>query len=115
MEASTLATTKSPSPVATISGALGCASVAFFVLGPISIQLGITSPFIGFRIFTLGILLALLALVLGAVALWLTRSASGRSGFRLDTFPRTASRSGWSDVPLLPDWGRSVRTPAARA
>jgi uncharacterized protein (DUF1499 family) len=80
MEASSLVTTTSPSRLATISGALGVASASLFVLGPVTIQLGITSPFIGFRIFGVGFLLALFALVLGAVALWLTRSASGRSG-----------------------------------
>ncbi len=80
MTAPSIAATKSPSHLATISGAFGAASLLFFGLGPATIQLGIASAFIGFRIFTVGILLALLALVLGAIALWRTRAASGRSG-----------------------------------
>ena len=80
MEAPSLAATKPPSHLATISGALGVASVLLFALGPATIQLGVASAFIGFRIFTVGILFALVALVLGAIALWRTRAASGRSG-----------------------------------
>ena len=80
MEAPSLAAMKPPSLLATISRALGVASVLLLALGPVTIQLGVASPFIGFRIFTGGILFALLALVLGAIALWLTRAASGRSG-----------------------------------
>ena len=80
MEAPSLAATKPPSHLATISGALGVTSVLLFALGPATIQLGVTSAFFGFRIFTVGILFALVALVLGAIALWRTRTASGRSG-----------------------------------
>lgn len=80
MEASPLAATKPLSRLATISGALGVTSVVLLALGPLAIQIGVASSFIGFRIFTLGILFALLALVLGAIALWLTRAASARGG-----------------------------------
>ena len=80
MESPSLTATRHPSHIATISGALGVASVLLFALGPLTIQLGVASAFIGFRIFTVGILFALLALVLGAIALWRTRAASGRSG-----------------------------------
>ncbi len=80
MESPSLTATRPPSHIATISGALGVASVLLFALGPVTIQLGVASAFIGFRIFTVGILFALLALVLGAIALWRTRATSGRSG-----------------------------------
>ena len=73
MEAPSLAATKPPSHLARFSRALGVASVLLFVVGPATIQLGVASPFIGFRAFTLGILFSLLALVLGAIALWRTR------------------------------------------
>lgn len=38
------------------------------------------APFVGFRVFLLGVLLGLLALLLGLVGLWRTRSATGREG-----------------------------------
>ena len=68
------------SRVATLSAFLGLAAVAAFAVGPLGIQMGVFTPFIGFRIFGLGTLLGLLALVLGMAGLWFTRAASARGG-----------------------------------
>ena len=69
-----------PSRVARWSLRLGVAALALFALGPLSIQVGVASAFVGFRIFGVGLLLALAGLVLGLVGLWRTRPASARSG-----------------------------------
>jgi uncharacterized protein (DUF1499 family) len=68
------------SRVATLSALLGLASVAAFAVGPLGIHIGVFTPFIGFRIFGLGLLFGLLALVLGMAGLWFTRAATGRDG-----------------------------------
>lgn len=68
------------SRAATLAALLGLASGAAFAVGPLGIQLGVFTPFIGFRIFGLGVLLGLLALVLGMAGLWFTRAASAHSG-----------------------------------
>ncbi len=68
------------SRVATLSAALGLIAGTAFGLGPAGIQVGIFTPFIGFRIFTLGALLGLLALVLGVIGLWRTRDSALRGG-----------------------------------
>jgi uncharacterized protein (DUF1499 family) len=69
-----------PSRVATLAAALGLAGAATFALGPLAIRLGAVSPFVGFRIFGLGLLLGVLALLFGAWGLWRTRAAGGREG-----------------------------------
>jgi uncharacterized protein (DUF1499 family) len=51
-----------------------------FAAGPASVQLGASSPFVGFRIFGVGLLLAALGALLGLVGLWTTRTARGLSG-----------------------------------
>jgi uncharacterized protein (DUF1499 family) len=68
------------SRVATLSAALGLLAGAAFGLGPAGIQIGIFTPFIGFRIFGLGALVGLLALVLGLIGLWRTRHSAQRDG-----------------------------------
>jgi uncharacterized protein (DUF1499 family) len=68
------------SRVARLSTALGGAGAAGLVAGPLLIQIGALSSFVGFRLFMLGALLGFAALVLGAVGLWLTRAGSGRTG-----------------------------------
>jgi uncharacterized protein (DUF1499 family) len=69
-----------PSRVATLASHLGVAGVVALVLGPLAIQLGALSPFAGFRLFLLGGLCGLLALVLGMIGLWRTRATTGREG-----------------------------------
>ena len=71
---------ETPSRVATFAAAVGIAGAAALALGPAAIQIGAVSPFVGFRIFGLGLLLGLLAAVVGAAALWRTRAATGRFG-----------------------------------
>jgi uncharacterized protein (DUF1499 family) len=62
---------------ARIAGVLG---VVLFAVGPLAIQLGLASPFVGFRIFGIGLLAGVVALVLGVVGLVKTRPATGREG-----------------------------------
>jgi uncharacterized protein (DUF1499 family) len=57
----------------------GFAALLFFG-APLLVQLGAVAPFVGFRTFLLGGLLAILALLLGLVALFTTRPATGRAG-----------------------------------
>lgn len=73
-------TIQTPSRLARIAGGLGIAGVAVFLAGPVAVQIGVLSPFLGFRLFLLGVLFGLLALLLGIGGLWATRSGSGRSG-----------------------------------
>jgi len=68
------------SRVATLAGGCGLAAATGFALGPAAIQVGLVSPYLGFGIFMLGSLLALLALVFGVAGLWSTRPAAGRGG-----------------------------------
>jgi len=70
------------SRVARISAALGVVGTALFLAGPALIHLGVLGPYLGFRLFLLGALAGLLALVLGAVGLWHTRASTGRAGRR---------------------------------
>ena len=70
----------SPSRVASGARIAGLASVALCVLGPLSNQLGITRPLGGFLAFAFGLLLGLVALVLGIAGLFTTRAGSGREG-----------------------------------
>lgn len=70
------------SRVARVAGTLGIASLLLFVGAPAGIQLGALEPFVGFRVFLLGALLGLVALVLGLLGLFLTRPAAYREGRR---------------------------------
>jgi uncharacterized protein (DUF1499 family) len=54
--------------------------VALFALGPLSVQVGLASAFAGFRVFGLGLVAGLAALVLGALGVFSTRAAAGRTG-----------------------------------
>jgi len=71
---------ETPSRVATLASHLGVAGVLALIVGPLAIQIGALSPFTGFRLFLLGGLCGLLALVLGAIGLWRTRASTGREG-----------------------------------
>lgn len=68
------------SQLARLGALLAVLAAVLFVLPPLAIQVGIVSPFVGFRLFLLGALLALLALVLGVAGLFATRPATGRHG-----------------------------------
>jgi len=70
----------SASRVASAARLAGLAGVGLFALGPLAIQLGVASPFLGFRIFGLGLLAGLVALPLGLVGIATTRASSGRAG-----------------------------------
>jgi uncharacterized protein (DUF1499 family) len=70
----------SVSSIAVWSSRIAVAGLVLFVLGPVLAQIG-APPELGFRIFGLGgVLLAFVALILGAVGLWATRPAVGRGG-----------------------------------
>jgi uncharacterized protein (DUF1499 family) len=72
---------ETPSRVATLASHLGVAGVLALVVGPLAIQLGALSPYVGFAIFAFGgLLCGLLALVLGMIGLWRTRATTGREG-----------------------------------
>jgi len=71
---------ESPSRVASAARLAGLLGIGLFALGPLAIQLGLASPFVGFRIFGLGLLAGLAALVLGLFGIAATRSSSGREG-----------------------------------
>jgi uncharacterized protein (DUF1499 family) len=71
---------ETPSRAASLASYLGVAGLILFLLGPLLIQVGVFSPFLGFRIFLLGGLCGLLALLLGLVGLFRTGAASGREG-----------------------------------
>jgi len=73
---------ESDSRAAKISLALGVIGAAACAAGPALAQLEATSPFTAFRVFAAGLLLALLALLFGAVGLWRTRPAARRRGRR---------------------------------
>jgi uncharacterized protein (DUF1499 family) len=69
-----------PSRVADAARLAGILAVVLFALGPLCVQLGLASAFVGFRIFLIGLLAGLVALGLGAVGLVKTRAATGRPG-----------------------------------
>jgi uncharacterized protein (DUF1499 family) len=71
---------ENPSRVATLASHLGVAGVLALAVGVLAIQIRAVSPFVGFRLFLLGGLCGLLALLFGAVGLWRTRAAAGREG-----------------------------------
>ena len=70
----------SPSRVASAARIAGLAAVTLCVLGPLSNQLAITHPLGGFLAFALGLLLGIVALVLGIAGLFTTRAGSAREG-----------------------------------
>lgn len=70
----------SNSRTARISIALAVSGAATCVLGPLLVQFSLVSPMVAFILFAVGLLDCLLALLLGAVGLWKTRSATGRGG-----------------------------------
>jgi uncharacterized protein (DUF1499 family) len=71
---------ETPSRVATVAAAAAWAALGLAFLGPALVQIGLVSPFVGFRVFGLGLLAGVIAVLLGAVGLWLTRPAAGRAG-----------------------------------
>jgi hypothetical protein len=72
--------TPADATLAKLSSGLGIAAIALAALGPALIQVRALTPMRGFNVFGLGLLTALLALLTGLVALWLTRPATGRGG-----------------------------------
>jgi uncharacterized protein (DUF1499 family) len=68
------------SRIASFAGWLGIAGLVIFFAAPAMIQLGVLEPFVGFRIFLLGALSGLLALLLGLIGLYLTRASAYREG-----------------------------------
>ena len=69
------------STAATLAATIGVIATSAVLLGLVGIQLGVLSPFVGFRVFGLGIAPgSLLALLLGGVGLWRTRASTGREG-----------------------------------
>lgn len=71
---------QSTSRVASTAAGLGIGAALASILGPGGASLGILPPMGGFGLLALGLLLALLALILGLVGLWTTRSSSGAGG-----------------------------------
>jgi uncharacterized protein (DUF1499 family) len=67
------------SRVASWARRVGLAALVFYAAGPLAIQLGAASSFVGFRVHMLGILLALVALPLAIAGVLTTRIRSGRS------------------------------------
>ena len=65
------------SKTASVAGALGLGAVLLAVLGVLLAQIGLPGM-VGFRTFTLGLLVGVIALILGAIAIFLTRG--GRPG-----------------------------------
>ncbi len=70
---------ETPSRVASVSAGAGLTGFALFVLVPLGTFLGLWGPG-SFRLFTLGIGLALVALLLGCIAVWWTRPSAHRPG-----------------------------------
>jgi uncharacterized protein (DUF1499 family) len=109
------------SRAATTSMGFGIAALAAFALGPALALLDWTSAFVAFRIFGLGLLLGLVALLLGAVGLWQTRAAAGAGGRRravigilcgLPPLVIAAAAVGSSgDVPLINDITTDTQDP----
>lgn len=73
---------ETPSRVAVLAQRLALAGLVLFVLGPLINRLPGVPPMAGFLTFGLGLLDGLLALLLGSIALWFTRPASGVPGRR---------------------------------
>ena len=71
---------ETPSRVAIWAQRFGLAGLALFVLGPLLNHLPGVPPMAGFATFGLGLLDGLLALLVGSIALWITRPGSGVAG-----------------------------------
>jgi uncharacterized protein (DUF1499 family) len=71
---------ETPSRVAIWAQRLGLAGLTLFVVGPLITHLPGVPPMAGFATFGLGLLDGLLALLVGSIALWITRPASGVAG-----------------------------------
>ena len=100
------------SRTASLSKAFGVGGLTACALGPAAANLGIASPMIGFGIFALGLALASIALLTGAIGLFQFRSKGGEgrvnaiTGMLLGLVPLaialgTAGSSG--DVPRIND------------
>ncbi len=72
--------TETPSRVASLSLRVGGVGIAAYAIGPALIQVGLVAPLAGFRIFGLGLLCGVVALILAGIGLLRTRAGSGRSG-----------------------------------
>ncbi len=70
---------ETPSRVASSAAGLGVVGLVLFIGVPLGTFVGLFGPE-AFQLFSLGVLLGLLALLVGAVALWLTRPAAHRPG-----------------------------------
>jgi len=71
---------ESVSSIAVWSRRVAIAGLVLFVLGPVLSQAG-APPELGFRMFGLGgVLLAFVAVILGAIGLFVTRASTGRGG-----------------------------------
>lgn len=68
------------SRIARLAGSLGIVAVVLFVGAPAGIQIGLLESFLGFRIFLLGALLGLVALLCGLLGLFFTRASARRAG-----------------------------------
>jgi uncharacterized protein (DUF1499 family) len=68
------------SRIAAFSSRLGILGLVTFFAAPALIQLGVLEPFVGFRMFLLGALAGLLALLLGVIGLYVTRASAYREG-----------------------------------
>jgi len=109
------------SRAAKLSMAFGLAALAAFACGPALALLEWASAFVAFRIFGLGLLLGLVALLLGAVGLWQTRAANGVAGRRkavvgilcglLPLSIAAAAAGSSSDVPLINDITTDTQDP----
>ncbi len=86
--------------VAVASGWLGLLSLVAASVGALGAMTGVLTPFIGFRLFTLGVLLGPLALVLGVIGLLRTRTPTGRAG-RSHAVLGTSSGAGMLAVVLV--------------
>ena len=71
---------ETPSRVAVVAQRLGFAGVVLVVLGPLLNRVPGVPPMAGFLTFALGLLDGLLALLIGAIALWITRPSAGVAG-----------------------------------
>ena len=86
--------------VAVASGWLGLLSLVAAGVGALGAMTDVLTPFIGFRLFTLGVLLGPLALVLGVIGLLRTRTPTGRAG-RGHAVLGTSSGAGMLAVVLV--------------
>lgn len=72
-----------------LASTLGSGGLLAAAIGPLVIHAGVASPFVGFRIFGLGLLLGIPALVLGLLGLFVSRppaNAEARSSARTGVF-----------------------------